>query len=310
MNSNPSRLTLAIMVVLSLALVPCLLLAQDYATDAPPVPEATRVALTKLLPEPGALQAEPQGEPQFYGGNLWEYIDGGADSFHQFDFAALISQTYKARGADVTVDIYDMGAPANAYGIYSSERSADATFLPFGAEGYRSEYVLNFTQGAYYVKLQAFAKTGKVDEVLGAFAAAVSAKIGGEKSLPATLELLPAGGRVERSERFILKTPLGHDYLGPAYLASYARGGKEGILYLSEAADATGAVARASRLAEHFTKSGTLTARDAVVAGARLGANSYEDPLLFAARGRYVVLLTKPTPETEAVFQEALAGLH
>jgi hypothetical protein len=310
MNSNPSRLTQSIMIALTLALVPCFLSAQEGATDAPPVPESQRVALTKLLPEPGPLQAAPQGEPQFYGGNLWEYIDGGADAFHQYDFVALINQSYKAGGADVTVDIYDMGAPANAYGIYSSERSADATFLPFGAEGYLSEYSLNFTQAGYYVKLQAFAKDGKVDEALKAFAGAVSARMGGARSTLAAFALFPAQDRIPRSERFILKTPLGHEYLGPAYLVRYARGGKEGTLYLSEAADVDAAKRRADHLAEHFTKSGTLTARDTVAAGARLGVNSYEDPLLFAASGRFVVLLAKPTPETEALFKECLVGLH
>ncbi|MCK4890483.1 MAG: hypothetical protein KAS97_11180, partial [Candidatus Aminicenantes bacterium] len=52
--------------------------------------------------------------------NLFEYINGNAELFISYGFRDLITFTYKKdESTEITVDIFDMGNPANAYGVFS-----------------------------------------------------------------------------------------------------------------------------------------------------------------------------------------------
>ena len=62
---------------------------------------------------------------------------------------------------DFTLDIYNLGTPANAFGIYAAESSPDYHFLPIGAEGYGTNEILNFLQDEFYVKLSGLQRQGE-----------------------------------------------------------------------------------------------------------------------------------------------------
>jgi hypothetical protein len=55
---------------------------------------------------------------------LYEYIDGGADVYLLYDFQRLLHQNFRTPGGELTADIYDLGKPENAFGIYSAARFA------------------------------------------------------------------------------------------------------------------------------------------------------------------------------------------
>jgi hypothetical protein len=267
--------------------------AQEEASDptALPVPEDVKRSLSALLPDSRGLGAEVDGPPSYYGGNLWEYIDGAAGAYHSYDFVALVSQAYKRKETDVTVDIYDMGEPLNAFGIYASERAPSSGMVAVGADGYLSENVLNFLQGRYYVKLSAFAPAGAPSAVLTAFAEAISSRIGSAKTLPPELGRLPKQGLVPHSERFVREAPLGHAFLAPALEASYRLGGVEARLLLSQAESAEQAAQRVTLLDDHFRKRGTLVAAPELPKGTRRGTTSFQGEVVFRAVGSEVVLI-------------------
>lgn len=193
------------------------------------VPAAEKTKLAKLLPDPRALAASAE-EPRFYSSDLYRYIDGGAEAYHMFDLVAMVHCEYKPKDAEVTVDVYDMGTALNAFGIYSAERSPDYHFIPAGAEGYIDENILRFLQGPFYVKLSAFSDKLKTKPILESFAGDISRRIGQGKSLPAALALFPERNLVARSQKYVKKAPLGHEFLAPASTATYAFGGKESTL--------------------------------------------------------------------------------
>ena len=170
---------------LLLITTPAFLQAQDDAESSPaPIPAAIQARLAGLLPEPAEAGAKPASERQFYSSDLYKYIDGAADAFLSFDLVAMSHQEYETKDADVTVDIYDMGKPLNAFGMYAAERSPNYHFLPLGVEGYVSDFILNFFQGQYYVKLSAFSNAGKSAPDLAPWAQAISAKIGERSRCP------------------------------------------------------------------------------------------------------------------------------
>jgi hypothetical protein len=167
-------------ILLCLLFAAALLPAQPAARPAAAVAPAEKAKLVALLPDSqgfGARQAKPAA---FYSADLYKYLDGGAEAYLQRGLAALLHQEYRAADVDITADVYDMGDPARAWGMYSAERPADYHPIAMGREGYRDEGALNFQQGSYYVKLLAFGDAAKTAALLDTVARAISARIWGK----------------------------------------------------------------------------------------------------------------------------------
>jgi hypothetical protein len=297
--------------LLVITMAPAFLNAQDDNSESAPapIPASVQERLAKLLPEPAEAGAKPASERQIYSSDLYRYIDGAADAFLSFDLVAMAHQEYRVKDADMTVDIYDMGKPLNAFGIYAAERSPSYHFLLVGTEGYVSDFILNFFQGEFYVKLSAFSNNGGSAPDLVPVAQAISARIGTEKSMPAALSILPAEHRVAKSEKFVNKAPLGHDFLAPVIEASYLVEGKQVLLLISKASDAAGATERVQQLRDYFSGSGKLGPGPAFVPGGFRGSNQYEGEVVFFSRGAYAVLCVNPPPQPEPFLKAVLDHL-
>lgn len=272
------------------------------------IPAAEKARLSKLLPEPRPLNATAE-QPRFYASDLYQYIDGGAEAYHMYDMVAMAHREYKPKDAEVTVDVYDMGNALNAFGIYAAERSPDYRFITLGAEGYIDENILNFLQGPFYVKLSAFSDKQPTGPVLRAFADDISRRIGPGKSLPAVLALFPDRDLVARSQKFVKKAPLGHEFLAPASTATYALGGKQSTLLISTATTAEEAKRRVELLKSHFGKTGKAAAEPGPVPEAWRASNAYEGELVFFRHDRYTVVLVSPPSDTAAFLKEVVARI-
>ena len=131
--------------------------------------------------------------------NLFEYIDGKADEFIAYDFHRLVSAQYGPEGSEdgtVTIDIYDMGADANAFGIYSYQRYPEADYVEIGGQGFFTEASLEFWKGRYFVKMLAAESSDVVKDAMTRFGQHVSSNIKGDVRLPAILSCLPEKGYV------------------------------------------------------------------------------------------------------------------
>jgi hypothetical protein len=235
-------------------------------------------------------------------------MDGAADVFLLYDFQALLHQELKAGKVDLTVDVFDMGAAQDAFGIYAAERSPKYDFVAIGAEGYRNEGIVNFFQDHYYVKLAAFGDGA--DAVLDQFAKSLSERIGGSRTFPALIAQLPAANRKPHTEQYMRKDPLGHPFLSPAYQADYAWEKGESKLMVSVGRDAADAQARLKSLAEHFRQSGQCKPAPELGEGAVRASNTYEGTLVARAKGRYLVLLLNPGAAAGNFFRDAIEKLQ
>lgn len=254
----------------------------------------------KVVPEEAAAFYKPD--------TLYQYIDGGADVYLLYDFRVLLHQNFKSGSSEVTADVYDMGKGEDAYGIYAAERSSKYKFLPIGVEGYRSKGILNFVQDRYYVKLQA---TGtNADALLDPLARLISQRIGGVRIAPALLQKLPREHKVEHSDQYIRKDPMGHAFLAPAYVAIYTWGAQEGKLLVSVAADPATAKARLDQLAKHLKQTGTCTEAKDLGEGAIRGKNSFEGNWIARTQGRYLVALINPPENGAGILKTTASGLQ
>ena len=281
----------------------------NASSATPSETAALQQRLLKLVPSPLPAQAVATAAPAFYSADtLYQYMDGGADIYGLYNLQLMLHQEFRAKDVDVTVDLFDMGSAENAFGMYASERSPDYDFIGIGSEGYRNQGILNFLQGRYYVKLAAFGPTA--DAVLDQFARALSTGIGGELGFPVLLRQLPTANRKPHSEQYLLKDPLGHSFLGPAYLATYGTNGKDSTLLISVAANETEAKERLRLLTEHFRKSGRCNAAPELGAGAIRASNSFEGNVLAQVQGRYLLVFISAENSSGATLAEALRNLR
>lgn len=249
--------------------------------------------LASFLRQPLPAKATAQGSARVYNSeSLYEYIDGAADLYVLYDFKTLLHQDFKSGATDLTADIYEMSSPEDAFGIYAAERSAGYRFIPIGAEGYRDKGILNFFEDRYYVKLSGSGAND--DTLLDQFARLLSSRIGGVKTLPNLLERLPSEHRVPHSEQYVKKDPLGHAFLAPAYVVTYAQGKQQSKLVISIAGDAPAAKARVDQLARHFRQSGESSPAPELGEGGMRAKNSFEGRVIARIHGRYLIALFNP----------------
>jgi len=192
---------------------------------------------------------------------LFEYLNGGAPLYLDYGFVRLLQTRYQLGDdplAGLTIDVFDMGSPLGAFGLYSSIRPPDATFMEWGAEGYRSGAIAAAWKGSVYVHGEADENRAELTAVLEQLLAGILAEAAGDIETPAILGPLPVRGRLPRSERYVASDLLGHAFLPGGVLAVYRIDGEEGRLFFSELASSAAAGEALAQLRAHQGKWGEV----------------------------------------------------
>jgi hypothetical protein len=174
----------------------------------------------------------PAGEASVYGpNNLWEYINGAADNYLAYGFRLLEARNLAAGDVVVTVNVYDMGSPLNAYGVFRSEAPADGTAVAVGAGGVVSPpYQALLAKGRHYVKIDAY--KGELDSATAsALVRAVAAALPGEDGTPSAFSALPTAGRVDTTLAYTRGGFLGLSELKGCVHATYRDGDREHVVF-------------------------------------------------------------------------------
>jgi hypothetical protein len=267
------------------------------------VSTAAHAEIADMFPEMDGWA--PEGEPLIYGDDdLFEYIDGAADMYLDYNFREMGTLSYfDDYGRNVIVEIYDHGDLNNAYGMYTREKPRPANLVGVGAEAYYDTGLLNFFRENYYVKIQGFDLADQDEAMLTIVGKIISQKIGGGKDKPPALGCFPAESMVRNTERFIAKNVFGHGFLHSAFVADYRTDGggntRGFILVGDDAADAEGMLNSYIALVEE--NGGTVDDTNGVV--------RFTDPVSRSAgtmtvkrHGRYVCGLSTADEEAGAAF--------
>lgn len=198
-------------------------------------PAATGAQERRGSPELAALVPRLDGwalteaARSYFPDDLFEYIDGAAESYLGYDFRELLVADFgkTASEATMTLEIYDMGTPLNAFGIYGAERYPDNAGVAVGDLGYAEGEALNFLAGRFYVKMLAFGLGEGTGPFLRQTGLTVAAAIKPKGGLPALVLAFPKEGLVARSEKYIKQNFMGYEFLRDGYVASYEAGGRE-----------------------------------------------------------------------------------
>lgn len=166
--------------------------------------------LIRLLPAVGAVKGwTAAGDPQIYKGeDLFLYINGGAEIYHEYGFRQVIAQEYKGAGGEtISLEIYEMADPAAAFGMFTFKSSASGKPMEVGQGGKLEDYYLNFWKGLCLVTITAFDESPECRAGLEPLARAVDARIAPRGERPEIMAAVPKewseAGRIVYLKGFI-----------------------------------------------------------------------------------------------------------
>jgi hypothetical protein len=186
------------------------------------------------------------GQPIVYTpNNLWDFIDGAAESYLAYSFVELqVGEYVSPESVAVRVELYRHADSDNAFGIYATERAPDYSFLKVGAQGYEAEGILNFLTGRYYTKLSTHQKGSAAATALRSIAGHIDAYLAEGSALPAGLQRLPSEGKRPNTEGYVGQNFLGYGFLHRAFTARYDKGLQIFVMEYPTADSAAGALRR------------------------------------------------------------------
>ena len=170
--------------------------------------------------------------PVYTPDNLWDFLDGAADTYLSYGFTDLHVAEYK-KGKDVIkLEIYTHKDDVQSFGIYSAERSPSFIFINVGAQGYKTDGTLNFFKGKYYIKIRTYSKSQKVLQAVETLANKVSNMLTGSSEMPVVLKEFPDMGKKPNEETYIRQSVLGHEFLSGAFKAQYTSGNSDFTIFI------------------------------------------------------------------------------
>ena len=171
----------------------------------------TTVAPEHLLPNDGELLGWVQSRaPSTYQGKTL-YRDraispvASPDLYYAYGFERQAEVEYQAPqfGSKplILLEIFDMGTPENAFGIYSFYTYPRMTFEWVGAKAMLSGGYLRFAKGKYFVQIEGYEFATGIREGMIALAKAVAAQIKDPPPKPRMLALLPNNKKIHGSTK-------------------------------------------------------------------------------------------------------------
>jgi len=170
--------------------------------------------------------------PVYLPENLWDFINGAADTYLALGFVDLHVAEYKKGKEIIKLEIYRHSDHTMAFGIYASERSPSYRFLNLGSQGYIVDGSINFFTGNYYIKIRTYSSKPKTLKSEESLASRVAGMLTGETQMPALLSQFPDEGKKVNEETYINESVLGHQFLNKAFKAIYENGSESFSIFL------------------------------------------------------------------------------
>jgi hypothetical protein len=154
--------------------------------------------------------------------NLYKHINGEAELYLPYGFEALGAALYISKDNPdkaLAVDIYKMGSPLDAFGIYSRYRDPDAPEAKIGSGSFVNDSQLMFYQDRYFVQLSASGSMNPEPNVFIDCAKAIVKNIPGGASRPEELGFLNIPDITPRTETYISQSVLGYTFFKKGLVA-------------------------------------------------------------------------------------------
>jgi hypothetical protein len=244
---------------------------------------------------------------------LENHIDGQAESVKHYQFKQCDYAEYAPNGQGnqlITVDIYEMATPLDAYGYYSFQLSPSArtvSYVNIGAEGYKTPDSLSFWKGNNYVVITITAANAPANfqAAMPKLGQAIAAKLTGSAQAPAMLALLPPG-YPKHTEKFQRADVAGQAFLKNAVVAAYPTAGQQAELFISDNGSPAAAKQAFSQYQAYLSKPTTAAAGAKAQPLPGIGESAvavktkFSGVVVAALKGKYVIGIRKARDLTAA----------
>lgn len=173
----------------------------------------TENRLTALAPEEfGNGEWTRHRKAEIYqGDDLFLYINGGAEIYHEYGFRQVLLQDYiNANEKSLSLEIYEMENQESAFGIFTFQASPSGEKVDIGNEGRMEGYYINFWKGPFLITITGFEEDEETSRGVKTLAQAVAGRIpsDAENKKPPIVDLLPKKNFIDGSLTYY-KGPLG-----------------------------------------------------------------------------------------------------
>jgi hypothetical protein len=149
--------------------------------------------------EPGRL---------YSGREIFEYMDGAGEVYLAYNFDSLLVQRYSRAGQEeILVEIFDMGLPRNAFGVFTYMLGRGPA-VPIGQDGEYKSGLLCFWKDRYCVYIRIEEENDQAKGAVLEIGRRIAAAIATEGRKPILLQCLPGGTYVPESLRYFYRNEI------------------------------------------------------------------------------------------------------
>lgn len=249
-------------------------------------------------PDGWSLKGTPQA---FTKKTLFEHINGQADLFLQYGFKESIFAVYQGKNSaeeKIDLDIYDMGGPVQAYGIFSRFRQ-EGHPAGIGLASYLEDDYGLFYKGKYFVVIQA---SGSTSPNLKQLAEMIESRISDNSPAPKEIGYFPETGLKPDSIEYYPQGLMGRQFLKRGFKGTYeladkgkpkresSPGRADSTLFLAIFDNPEEAERALKLFREDVSKRGGGSAQNNTQTGfdAVKGADAYQGEVIIVQKGRYL----------------------
>jgi len=156
---------------------------------------------------------QAEGEVEIYDReSIFRYMDGAGEIYRMYDYRGMqVLRMINNAEPEIKIELFDMGTPEDAFGVFSHMREDDEAGIGEGSE-YRKG-LLCFWQGKYFICLIADEETPTVKEAIFLMAGIIADSIKISHAKPAILSLLPEDNlKINTVRYFNLQSSLNYHY--------------------------------------------------------------------------------------------------
>lgn len=171
------------------------------------ITDETNQQIYGVKKEPHTLKVYWRKPSTYTAENLYKNVIGVEPKlYHSYGFIEQTNIEYQtprfASRPLILVEIFDMGSPENAFGIYSFSRYPKDKFEWVGNRAYQSGDTLGFWKGKYFIQLREYEFATGIRTGMFELAKAIASRIEDPPTRPHILKLLPQRGRMLNSEKY------------------------------------------------------------------------------------------------------------
>ncbi len=139
---------------------------------------------------------------RYRGRTIFDYMDGAGEVYLAYNFRQLVVRRFERQAHPALIaEVYEMGTPADAFGVFSFDRQD-----PEASIGQGSEFgggMLRFWKGSHFVSIYGEGEGAEQEQAVLAIGRELASSIAGTGEPPRLLRALPAEKQVEGSVKFV-----------------------------------------------------------------------------------------------------------